>query len=116
MRRSIIYLAAALCCAAGPAGATSCPQLEIAVVDAAGGRTIQSPDGKPLRLVVHALLTTSDFAGATVSLTEGQIVLNLTLSPEGGARMRAFSQDHVGAEMAFIVDDKLIKLARIHPG
>lgn len=93
--------------------APSCPRLEIVIVDDHGPRTITAPDGKVLHLEATPLLSMADFTGANVTLTEGQIVLNLNLGPAGGLRIRQFSKDHVGTTMAFIEDGEVLRTARI---
>ncbi len=91
----------------------ACTRMEFAVVDPQGPRTITGPSGKVLHLEAAPLVTIADFTGANVSLTENQIVLNISLDRDGGGRLRQFSKDHVGTTIAFIVDGDVIKAARI---
>ncbi len=93
--------------------AARCQIFEIAVVDDRGERAVPQEDGGVVRVDRPSLLTTADFTGANVSLTDGQIVLNIDLSREAGARIQTFSEKHVGVRLAFIVDDRAIKVARI---
>jgi hypothetical protein len=97
----------------GAIAAPACPRLEIAIVDDQGTRLITGPDGKVLHLNRAPILSMVDFTGANVTLTEGEIVLNLNLSREGGLRIQQFSKDHVGTTMAFIQDGEVIKTAKI---
>jgi preprotein translocase subunit SecD len=106
-------LAAVITGAAHGASAAACSRMEFAVVDDRGPRTIAEPDGNVLHLKAAPLLTMADFAGAGVTLTENQIVLNVDLDRDGAARIQAFSKANVGARIAFIADGQVIKTAKI---
>ncbi len=100
------------CSSINVANAVDCPQLEIVAVENQGGRTITGPDGNALHIANAPLLSMSDFTGANVSLTEGQIALNVNLSHEGGNRIQAYTKAHVGAPLAFIVEGKVIQVRK----
>jgi preprotein translocase subunit SecD len=111
-----IFLAAASLVsqpAVAGSAAVSCPRFEIAIVDDQAKRAIPDEDGSIVHVDSPSLLTTADFTGADVSLTDGQIVLNINLSHEAGLRIQAFSREHVGVKLAFILDDHAVKVARI---
>ncbi len=98
---------------ANAANTSECPQLEIVAVEDQGARTVTGPDGNALHIASAPLLSMPDFTSANVSLTEGQIVLNLNLSRQSGERIQAFSRAHVGRHLAFIVEGKVIRVAKI---
>ena len=119
MNRSLVKLLLLACIAVVPfapmaaAEASSCPRFEIAVADDKGERIVVDEDGSAVRVERPTLLTTADFTGANVTVTEGQIVLNINLTHEAGGRIQAFSREHVGVRLAFILDDRALKVARI---
>lgn len=90
-----------------------CPRMEFVVVDDQGPRAITEPDGKVLHLKAAPLLTMIDFTGATVTLTENQIVLNINLDHDGAQRIQEFSKNNVGTTIAFIVDGEVVRTAKI---
>lgn len=91
----------------------SCPRLEVAVADDKGERIVTDEDGSAVHIERPSLLTTADFTSANVTVTEGQVVLNINLTHEAGGRIQAFSREHVGVRLAFILDDRALKVARI---
>ena len=60
-----------------------------------------------------ATLTTSDITSATASLTEGQWVLNVDVTDRAAKRIQAFSEQHVGRMLAFLVDGQVHSTPRI---
>ncbi len=96
--------------------AQTCPTMEVSVVaDKPEGsmRRITSDDGRLVSLNEKPLLTISDFTHASVSLTEGQIVLNVSTTPAGAKRIQTFTANNVGKQIAFLVNGRLIRIARI---
>jgi preprotein translocase subunit SecD len=119
MNRSLINLLFLACIASLPfapiaaAETNACPRFEIAVADEKGERIVTDEDGSAVHVERPSLLTTADFTGANVTVTEGQVVLNINLTHKAGGRIQAFSHDHVGVRLAFILDDRALKVARI---
>jgi preprotein translocase subunit SecD len=72
-------------------------------------RSISSDAGKRILLTEKPLLTIEDFASANVSLTEGQIVLNVYMTADGAKRAQAFTAGHVGKMIAFLVNGRVIR-------
>src|ERR1700730_366034 len=94
----------------------ACPTMEVSVVAEKSGdsvRTIRSSDGKLVSLTDTPLLTIDDFTDANVSLTEGQIVLNVSVTADGAKRIQTFTAKNVGKQIAFLVNGRVIKIARI---
>ena len=76
-------------------------------------RHISSPEGELLSLSEKPLLTIDDFTEANVSMTEGQIVLNVSMSAESAKRVQAFTASHVGTRIAFLVNGQVINTPKI---
>ncbi len=98
------------------ASAPACPSMEVSSVtdkSAQSPRQILSPAGETLWLTQKPLLNMSDFTGANVTLTEGQIVLNVNLTPESAKRIQEFSTNHVGTKLAFLIDGHVINTPTI---
>jgi preprotein translocase subunit SecD len=96
--------------------ASTCPTMEVSIVadkSMNSTRHISSPEGELISLTEIPLLTINDFSDANVSLTEGQIVLNVSMSPESAKRVQAFTANHVGARIAFLVNGRVINTPRI---
>jgi preprotein translocase subunit SecD len=58
------------------------------------------------------LLTVKDFTRANVTFTEGQIVLNVSLTDRSSERMRMFTEKHVGDQLAYFVDGRIIRVSK----
>jgi preprotein translocase subunit SecD len=94
----------------------TCPTMEVSVVAEKSGdsaRTIRSSDGRLVSLTDKPLLTIGDFTDANVSLTEAQIVLNVSMTADGAKRIQTFTAKNVGKQIAFLVNGRLLKMARI---
>ena len=94
----------------------TCPTMEVGIVaekpeDAA--RKISSPEGKRISLTGTPLLTFGDFTDANVSLTEGQIVLNVSMTTTSAKRVQTFTANHVGKMLAFVVNGRVIRTPTI---
>jgi preprotein translocase subunit SecD len=93
-----------------------CPRIEVSVVadmPSDSGRSVALSDGKRVLLTGAPLLTSIDVAGAHASLTEGQYVLNLDMTAGAALRVQAFTEQHVGRTMAFLVDGRIIRTPTI---
>jgi preprotein translocase subunit SecD len=75
--------------------------------------TVAAPDGALISLTDTPLLTIGDFTGANVSVTESQIVLNVSMPTESAKRVRTFTANHVGTRMAFLVNGRVINTPKI---
>ena len=96
--------------------APPCPTMEVSVLadtPAQAGRTFSSVEDTPVGVTATPLATMRDFTKATVSRTDGQIVLNVTLNPMAAQRVQAFSSRNVGKHLAFIVNRRVIQTPKI---
>jgi preprotein translocase subunit SecD len=97
-------------------GDRPCPTIEVSMVadqPGDGARTFQTTAGQTVTLTATPLLTVDDFTDANVTLTEGQIVLNVTMTTESAERVQKFSASHVGHRMAFVVNNRVINTPKI---
>jgi preprotein translocase subunit SecD len=92
----------------------ACPTVEIATLASAGevgARPIPGSDGAVD--VSHSLITTGDIRLASPAVADGQPVLILNFKPAAAGAFRAYTAAHVGDSIVFIVDGKVVKVARI---
>jgi len=120
MRKTLaLLMVSSACCmsAQTPALATpACPTMEVSIVAGKSGesvRKISSDKGRLISLTEKPLLTMDDFTDANVSLTEGQIVLNVNMTAESAKRLQAFTASHVGNMIAFIANGRVINTPTI---
>jgi preprotein translocase subunit SecD len=95
---------------------TACPSIEVSVIASAASSSdrLITADGKTTRLTERPLITTADITRAHVSLTEGQYVLNVDVTPESAKRVQAFSTQNVGRSLAFLVDGRVLRTPKIN--
>jgi preprotein translocase subunit SecD len=94
----------------------ACPSMEVSIVAGTSvhsTRHVSSPEGQLISLTDKPLLTIDDFTDANVSLTQGQTVLNVTMSAASAQRVQTFTANHVGTRMAFLVNGRVINMPRI---
>ena len=95
---------------------SACPTIEVSIVadkSIQSARQISSPEGEIISLIGRPLLTMDDFTDANVSLTEGQTVLNVSMSTESAKRVQSFTANHVGTRIAFLVNGRVINTPKI---
>ena len=115
MRKTLPWLAAFACCLLN-AQVPNCQTIEVSIVAERPDRStrqIVAAEGKRIYLTQKPLLTNNDFTHATVTLTEGQFVLNLDMTPASARRVQTFTKDNVGKEMAFLVNGRVIRTPKI---
>jgi preprotein translocase subunit SecD len=99
----------------GVGSSATCPSMEVTyVVDSSSrsARVFQTESG-PVYTNREPLLTLDDFTSANVSLTEGQIVLNVNLTERSGQRIQAFTRKHVGDHLAYVVNGRVVRIPKI---
>lgn len=109
-------LASLLTCCILSAQAPNCQTIEVSIVAErpdGSTRRISSSEGKRVYLTAKPLLTNHDFTHANVTLTEGQFVLNLDMTAESAKRVQLFTENNVGKEMAFLVNERVIRTPKI---
>ncbi len=94
----------------------ACQTMEVSIVAGnavQSSRHVSAPDGTLISLTGTPLLTIGDFTDAKVSVTESQIVLNVSMSTEAAKRVHTFTATHVGARLAFLVNGRVINTPKI---
>ncbi len=112
---SMLVSAAALTAAVHSGSAGTCPSMQVHQVvgkSESSARAVRS-EAAILYVDKHPLLTFNDFTSANVSLTEGQIVLNVNLTRESAKRIQAFTASHTGQRLAYIVNGRVVKVPKI---
>ena len=116
MSKTLPLLAVSFACCILSAQVPKCPTIEVSIVADRPDRStrrISSNEGKHIYLTGEPLLTNNDFTHATVSLTEGQFVLNLDTAAASAQRVQTFTQNNIGKAMAFLVNGRLIRTPKI---
>ena len=94
----------------------ACPTMEVSIVageSVHSRRQVSAPDGTLISLTDTPLLTIGDFTDANVSVTESQIVLNVSMSAESAQRVQTFTATHVGTRLAFLANGRVINTPKI---
>jgi preprotein translocase subunit SecD len=98
------------------AGAPSCPVIEMSAVadtQTDSSKTVTLNDTTTILISWTPLVATGDITGATASQTEDQWVLSFTVTDDAAKRVHEFSKQHVGRNLALVVDGKVHGTPRI---
>jgi preprotein translocase subunit SecD len=113
---SLVICLSVACATRHEAGAP-CPAIEMsAIADTRTDSTkaaVMLNDTTTILISRTPLVATSDITGTTVSQTEGQWVLSFTVTDEAAKRVQEFTKQHVGRDLAFVVDGKVHDTPRI---
>jgi preprotein translocase subunit SecD len=105
-----------LACAARPEPGAPCPVIEMrAVADTQtdSTKTVTLNDTTTILMSRTPLVATGDITGATASQSEGQWVLSFTVTDDAAKRVQEFTKQHVGRNLALVVDGKVHGTPRI---
>ena len=105
-----------LACATRPEAGAPCPTIEMsAVTDSQTDptKTVILNDTTTILMYRTPLVATGDITGATASQPEGQWVLDFTVTDDAAKRVHEFSKQHVGRNLALVVDGKVHGTPRI---
>ena len=105
-----------LACATRHEAGAPCPAIEMgAVADAPtdSSKTVTLNDTTTILMSRTPLVATGDITGATASQTEDQWGINFTVTDEAAKRVHEFSKQHVGRDLALVVDGKVHGTPRI---
>lgn len=69
-----------------------------------GGVTLKDRSGAPIALEEDVLMTGDAVADARMAIAEGQVEVSLSLTKEGGQLFRRITSEHVGRQLAIILD------------
>jgi preprotein translocase subunit SecD len=104
------------CAAAGREAGGRCPAIEMSVVadtQTDSTKTVTLNDTATIVMSRTPLVSTGDITGATASLTEDQWVLNFTVTDDAAKRVHEVTKQHVGRNLALVVDGKVHGTPRI---
>jgi preprotein translocase subunit SecD len=95
--------------------AAVCPTLAVAELarTPGTGNSLPTSDGGVVSVLDPAILATRDIAGARLGQAEGRPVLELDLDQEAAARLRSFTANHAGVQLAFVVDGQVRQVMRV---
>ena len=105
-----------LACATRHEAGAPCPVIEMsAVTDTPtdSSKTVTLNDTTTILMSRTPLVATGDITGATASQTGDQWVLNFTVTDDAAKRVHEFSKQHVGKNLALVVDGKVHGTPRI---
>jgi preprotein translocase subunit SecD len=99
-----------LACATRHEAGAQCPAIEMsAVADTPtdSSKSVTLNDTTTILISRTPLVATSDITGATASQTGGEWVVNFTVTDDAAKRVHEFSKQHVGRNLALVVDGKV---------
>ena len=105
-----------LACARSQEAGAPCPAIEMSAVadtQTDSTKTGTLNDTTTILMSRTPLVATGDITGATASQTEGQWVLNFTVTDDAAKRVHEFTKEHVGGSLALVVDGKVHGTPRI---
>ena len=104
------------CATTGHEAGAPCPAIEMSEVadtQTDSTKTVTVNDTTTILMSRTPLVATGDITGATASQTEDQWVLNFTVTDDAAKRVHEFSKQHVGRNLALVVDGKVHGTPRI---
>ncbi len=105
-----------LACATRHEAGAPCPAIEMsAVTDTPtdSSKTVTLNDTTTILMSRTPLVATADITGATASQTGDQWALNFTVTDDAAKRVHEFTKQHVGRNLALVVDGKVHGTPRI---
>ena len=111
-----LMISLCLACATRSEAGAPCPAIEVsAVADTQTGSSKTGILNDTTTIVTSRtpLVATGDITGATASQTNDQWVLNFTVTDDAAKRVHEFSKQHVGTNLALVVDGKVYGAPRI---
>jgi preprotein translocase subunit SecD len=116
--QTLLWLMICLClaCATRHEAGAPCPAIEMsAVADTPtdSSKTVTLNDTTTILISRTPLVATGDITGATASQSQDQWVLNFTVTDDAAKRVHEFSKQHVGNNLALVVDGKIYGTPRI---
>jgi preprotein translocase subunit SecD len=108
-----------LACTTHHEAGVQCPTIEMSAVEdsqADSTKAVTLNDTTTILISRTPLVATGDITGATASQTEGQWVLDFTVTDDAASRVNEFSKQHVGRNLALAVDGKVHGTPRIAGG
>jgi preprotein translocase subunit SecD len=109
---TLLSLMICLClgCATRHEASAPCPAIEmsgVADTQTDSSKTVTLNDNTTILIARTPLVATGDITGASASQTGDQWVVNFTVTDDAAKRVHDFTQQHVGRNMALVVDGKV---------
>ena len=111
-----LMICLSLACTTRRDASAPCPVIEMSAVadtQTDSTKTGTLNDTTTILMSRTPLVATGDITGATASQTEGQWVLNFTVTDDAAKRVHEFTKEHVGGSLALVVDGKVHGTPRI---
>jgi len=111
-----LMISLCLACATRSEAGAPCPAIEVSAVadtQTHSSKTGTLNDTTTIVMSRTPLVATGDITGAAASQTNDQWVLNFTVTDEAAKRVHEFSKQHVGTNLALVVDGKVYGTPRI---
>jgi len=105
-----------LACAKRQAAVASCPAIEmsgVADTQTDSSKCVTLNDTTTILMSRTPLVATGDITGATATQTDDQWILNFTVTDDAAKRVHDFTKQHVGRNLALVVDGKVQGTPRI---
>ena len=105
-----------LACATRHEAGAPCPAIEMSAVGDTptdSSKTVTLNGTTTILISSTPLVTTGDITDATASQSQDQWVLNFTVTDDAARRVHEFSKQHVGSNLALVVDGKVYGTPRI---
>jgi len=115
---TLLSLMTCLClaCSTRHEAGAPCPAIEMSAVadtQTESTTTVALNDTTTILMSRTPLVTTGDITGATASQTEDHWDLNFTVTDDAAKRVHEFTKEHVGRNLALVVDGKVYGTPRI---
>lgn len=111
-----LLISLCLACATRSEAGAPCPAIEVSAVadtQTDSSKTGTLNDTTTIVMSRTPLVATGDITGATASQSNDQWVLNFTVTDDAAKRVHEFSKQHVGTNLALVVDGKVYGTPRI---
>jgi len=111
-----LMLCLCLACATRRDANGPCPAIEMSAVadtQTDSSKTVTLNDTTTILMSRTPLVSTRDITGATASQTDDEWILNFTVSDDAAKRVHDFTEQHVGRNLALVVDGKVHGTPRI---
>ena len=105
-----------LACATRHEAGALCPAIEMSAVadtQTDSSKSVTLNDTTTILVSRTPLVATGDITGATASQAGDQWVVNFTVTDDAGKRVHEFTKQHVGRNLALVVDGKVHGTPRI---
>jgi preprotein translocase subunit SecD len=105
-----------LACATRHEAGASCPTIEMSAVadtQTDSSKSVTLNDTATILMSRTPLVATGDITGASASQTDDQWILNFTVTDDAARRVHDFTKEHIGRNLALVVDGKVHGTPRI---